>query len=195
MEKHSGIAPHKTASASEPKYTVPAIYHVPTNTYMMDSVPISQFIESKYPDPPLQLTSELGSEVATKGRAVIGALYRLSSRPRELYILSPRAQEYFRRQVETATGKRYEDLLEPDKEDANWAKEDENIRSIGELMRTNKADGPFILGAQPSYTDFFVAGAMQCTRVIDEGVFQRNVKYPGFKDVYEACQPYMERRD
>ena len=41
----------------------------------------------------------------------------------------------------------------------------------------------------------FIAGALQCSRVVDEEVFQRNMKYAGYKEVYEACLPYMERRD
>ncbi len=32
-------------------------------------------------------------------------------------------------------------------------------------------------------------------RRVDEGVFQRNVKYPGYTDIYEACLPYMEKKD
>jgi len=69
------------------------------------------------------------------------------------------------------------------------------MRAVGELMRTHKADGPFVLGARPSYADFFVTGCLQSARVVDEGVFQRHVKYPGFKEIYEACLPYMEKRD
>ena len=66
-------------------------------------------------------------------------------------------------------------------------------RAVGELMRTTKAEGPFVLGAKPSGTDFFIAGALQSARMVDEGVFQRNMKYPGFKDIYEGCSPYMEK--
>lgn len=40
-------------------------------------------------------------------------------------------------------------------------------------MEMNQDEGPFILGARPSYTDFFVVGSIQSARVIDEGVFQR----------------------
>jgi glutathione S-transferase len=69
------------------------------------------------------------------------------------------------------------------------------MRALGELMMTHKADGPFILGARPSYADFFIAGSLQSSRVIDEGVFQRFMKFPGFKDVYEACVPFMDRKD
>ena len=70
----------------------------------------------------------------------------------------------------------------------------DDIRAVGELMRTHKADGPFVLGARPSYTDFFITGSLQCARAVDEGVFQRNIKYPGYEEIYEACLPYMQKK-
>ena len=182
-------------SGSATKYTVPAIQHVPTNTYMMDSLPIAQFLESTYPNPPLPLTSELGREIEGKARAVVGTAFRTSVMPREIRILSPRAQDYFRRTREASLGHRLEDLLDPDKEEQVWSSVDEGMRAVGDLMRTHKADGPFVLGARPSYTDFFITGSLQTARVIDEEVFQRVVKYPGYKEIYEACLPYMEKRD
>lgn len=193
--KGLGLVPGQSASGSKIQYTVPAIQHVPTNTYIMDSVPIAQFLESTYPDPPVPLTSELGREIEAKARAVVSTAFRTSVMPREMGILSPRAQEYFRRKREASLGHRLEDLLDPDKEEQAWNAVGDGIRAVGELMRTHKADGPFVLGARPSGTDFFIAGSLQSARVVDEGVFQRNIKYPGYKEIYEACLPYMEKKD
>jgi glutathione S-transferase len=161
---------------------------------MMDSAPIAQFLESTYPDPPVPLTSELGREIEAKARSVVGTAFRTSVMPREIRILSPRAREYFRRTREASLGHRLEDLLDPDKEEQSWNAVGEGMRAVGELMQTHKADGPFVLGARPSYTDFFIAGSLQCARVVDEGVFQRNIKYPGFEEIYKACLPYMEKK-
>ena len=83
----------------------------------MDSDPIAQFLESTYPDPPVPLTSELGREIETKARAVVGRAFSTSVMPREIRILSPRAQEYFRRTREAWLGHRLEDLLDADKEE------------------------------------------------------------------------------
>lgn len=161
----------------------------------MDSVPIAIFLQSKYPDPPVTLTSELGREIQAKARSVAGAVFRMSVMPREIKILSPRAQEYFRRSCETALGHRLEDLLDPKKEEEAWSAVEDGLRAVGQLMLTNKEEGPFVLGAQPSIADFFIAGNLQCSRVVDEEVFQRNIKIPGFKEIYEACLPYMEKKD
>lgn len=161
----------------------------------MDSVPISQFIESTYPVPPVPLTSELGREIEFKARSVVGGAFRASVMPREVAILSPRSQKYFRSTREATLGHPLEDLLAPGKEDQNWNALAESVRAVGELMLTNKANGPFVLGEKPSYTDFFIAGSLQCARTVDEGVFQRNIKYPGYGEIYEACLPWMEKKD
>ena len=162
---------------------------------MMDSIPIAQFIESTYPDPPVPLTSELGREIEAKARVAVGTAFRTSVMPREIGILSPRAQEYFRRTREASLGHRLEDLLDPDKEEQGWNAVGDSIRPVGELIRTHKASGPFVLGARPCSTDFFLTGSLQCARVVDEGVFQRLIKYPGYGEIYEACLPYMEKKD
>lgn len=159
----------------------------------MESSLIAQFLESTYPDLPLPLTSELGREIEAKSRAVVGMAFGTSVLPREIRILSPRAQEYFRQTREAMLGRQLEDLLA--NEDQNWDAGDDDIRAVGMLMRTHKANGPFVLGAQPTYTDFLIAGSLQSARVVDEGVFQRIFKYHGFKEIYEACLPYMEKKD
>jgi glutathione S-transferase len=192
MKRLSAVAP---SEASKGKYTVPAIQHVPTNTYIMDSVPIAQFLESTYPNPPVLLTSELGREIEAKARANGAIAFRISVMPREILILSPRAQEYFRRTREAFLGHRLEDLLDGDKEEQAWNAVDDGMRAVNELMQTNKAEGPFVLGARPSMTDFFIAGSLQSARTVHEGVFQRNIKYSGHKGIYEACLPYMEKKD
>lgn len=173
---------------------MPSILHVPTNTYMMDSTPIAEFIESTYPDPSVQLTSDLARKIEGQARSFIGPIHRRSVLSREINILSPRSQAYFRSRAETALGKSLEELLDSDREDQDWKAADGDIRAVSELMQTHKANGPFVLGAQPSYVDFFIAGSLQCTRVVGEGVFQRYMEYPGFKEIYEACLPYMVKK-
>ena len=134
-------------------------------------------------------------EIVAKMRATAGAAFSKSVMVREIRILSPRAQEFFRRTREASLGHRLEDLLDPDKEEQNWSAVDDDMRALSELMQTNKADGPFVLGAKPSYADFFIAGNLQSARMVDEGIFQRVIKYPGYKGIYEACLPYMEKKD
>ncbi|CAH0024862.1 unnamed protein product [Clonostachys rhizophaga] len=194
--KELGIACHDSGSGSKHKYTVPAIYHVSTDTYIMDSPAISKFLESTYPSPPVQLTSGLGREIELKARTTLAPAFAASVMPREINILSPRSKEYFRRTREAFIGRRLEDLCaDSEKEEQAWDAIADDMRAVGELMLTNKAEGPFVLGAHPSYTDFFITGSLHSARMVDEAVFQRIVKFSGFKDIYEACLPYMEKRD
>ncbi|EED13715.1 conserved hypothetical protein [Talaromyces stipitatus ATCC 10500] len=194
--KELGVNPGKTVDGSQSKYTVPTIHHIPTNTYIMGSIAIAQFLESTYPEPLVPLTSELGREIELKSRSLVGKTFSNSITPREIRILSPRSQEYFRRTREAAMGCPLEDmLLDPKTEEQNWLAIDADMRAVGESMRTNKAEGPFVLGAQPTFTDFFLAGVLQSAKMVDEGVFQRITKYPGFRDIYEGCRPYMEKND
>ena len=84
----------------------------------MDSTLIAQFLEATYPDRPISLTSELGREIESKSRTVIGPIFRDSVMPREVKILSPRSQEYFRRTREAAFGCKLEELLYSEKEES-----------------------------------------------------------------------------
>ncbi|KAI7973276.1 hypothetical protein EIK77_004553 [Talaromyces pinophilus] len=161
----------------------------------MDSAAIAQFLESTYPEPAVPLTSELGREIEAKSRSTVGRTLGGSIMPREINILSPRSQEYFRRTREASIGRRLEDVLDLAKEEQDWLAVDPELRAVGELMQTNKAEGPFVLGARPSYIDFFIAGALQSARMVHEDTFQRFAKYPGFKDIYEGCRPYMGRNN
>ncbi|KAJ0421029.1 hypothetical protein BJY00DRAFT_312448 [Aspergillus carlsbadensis] len=188
------LVPSPTSDST--KYTVPAIQHIPNNTYIMDSAQIALFLEATYPDPPVQLTSELGRTIEEQFSSVVGGTLGAMMMPREINILSPRAQEHFRQPREAYLGRKLEDLLkDPEEEERGWSEVSEQMSALSELMRTNRNDGPFVLGLKPSLTDFFIAGSMQAARVVDEGVFLRVAEYDGFKFVYEACLPYMERND
>lgn len=63
------------------------------------------------------------------------------------------------------------------------------------LMRKGAGEGSFILGEKPSYSDFFVAGSLQSAKMVDEGTFERMMSFEGQRAVYEACLPWMERKD
>ncbi|OAG01476.1 uncharacterized protein CC84DRAFT_1167682 [Paraphaeosphaeria sporulosa] len=186
------IPPHDATTSKHP-YTVPAIHHLPTNTFVMDSLAIAAFIEKTYPVPEVVLTSDLGAQIEEKARKVVGPAFYVSLVPREIRILSPRSQEYFRRTREAALGHPLEDLLA--REDAAWEAIGDEARAAGALMRTHKESGPFVLGEKPCFTDFFIAGALQNARVVDVGVWERCMRVEGFREVYEACEEWMGKKD
>ena len=159
----------------------------------MDSGSIAEFLESTYPNPPLPLTSALGQDILSKSRSVIGPAFQVSILPREIHILSPRAQEYFRRTRETSLGHSLEDQLK--KETEAWVAVDSRVGELEELIRTRGNDGPFVLGSLPRYADFTIAGSLQSARMVDERVFDRLWRIVGLKNIYEACSPLMERNN
>jgi glutathione S-transferase len=159
----------------------------------MNAATIAEYLESTYPSPALPLTSPLGAEVEYKARNGIGSALRAAILPREIHILSPGAQEYFRRTREASLGRPIESLLE--EEEAGWKAVEPTLSEISPLLLTNKERGPFLLGEQVSYTDFFTAGYLQFLRVVDEGIFDRFSKFSGFRAIYDACTPYMDKKD
>lgn len=189
QSRRSGIPP----SPGKHAYTVPAIHHRPTDTHLMDSLAIAPFLERTYPARPVALSSEPADLLEAQARDVLGRAVFVSIAPRELHVLSARAQEYFRRTREAALGVPLESLLEREAE--TWAAVEERAREVGELMLARRAEGPFVLGREPSMADFFVAGALQSARVVSEGVWERVVGFPGYGEVYEACREWMERDD
>lgn len=195
LQKSSGLVPGTSPSGAQLKYTVPAIHHIPTNTHIMDSPAIAQFLESTYPSTPVPLTSELGATIEAKARSNGARAFGLSVVPRELNILCPRAREYFRRTREASLGCPLEDLMDEEKENKAWEEASEGMKENSELMMTNRSEGPFVLGEKPSFADFFVAGSMQTARVVGGGVWERMMKHDGYKGIYEACLPFMERKD
>lgn len=88
-------------------------------------------------------------------------------------------------------GCKLEDLLNEEKEEMVWSKVEDDMRAVGQLMLTNEREGKFVLGAKPSATDFMIAGSLQAARMVHEGVFERITRYPGYKNIYEACLLYM----
>lgn len=188
---HSGIPPHESG---EYKFTVPAIKHVASNTYMMDSGPIAEFLENTFPQPAiLPASSGPAQEIAARARSALGSAMQASLLPREIRILRPRSQVYFRRTREQSIGRPLDNLLA--EEQQHWDAVQGEMQALNDLILATKGDKPFLLGSQPNGTDVFLGGALQSARVIDEQVFGRVAQYPGFKAVYDAMVPFMDKRD
>lgn len=76
-----------------------------------------------------------------------------------------------------------------------WESVWEGMEEVSHLLLTNRSEGMFVLGANPSLTDFFIAGSLQSARVIGGGVFERMVALEGYRRVYEGCEVWMGKRD
>lgn len=170
----------------------------------MDSTPISTFLEEMYPEPPLPLVTEVGTEIEKLARVTGGKVMRTSRLPRELSILSPgRVRDFFRKGREKALGCSLESLLDGDKEEKVWEGVGEGMEELSRLILKDKGEGegeggtegPFIFGEKPCYTDFLLAGSLQGARMVHEGTFERMVGFEGQRGVYRACEGWLGRDD
>jgi glutathione S-transferase len=160
----------------------------------MDSSAISQYLETTYPSPSLPLTSSLGAEIESKSNMPISEIMRVAVTPREVKVLRPEAEQYFRQTRGEALGvDKLETLLEDEEE--MWKSVDGGMSEVNSLLMMNQGKGPFILGDQATYSDFVVVGLLHAMRVVDEDVWKRVCQYPGFKRIYDGCAPFMEKRD
>ncbi|KAH6641718.1 hypothetical protein F5144DRAFT_600325 [Chaetomium tenue] len=195
-----GLPPHPPDTTTNPPkppkhaYTVPAIYHLPTSTYLMDSLPITHFLNTTYPTPPLSPPTPQTALLEAQLRAVAGPPTFRSVVPRELRILAPRAQEYFRRTREPGLGGlRVEDLLRGEEE--AWEGAREGLEKVDGVVRElrERGGGRFVGGERPGVVDFLVAGGLRSMWTVEEGLLERYRGMEGILGVYEACLPWMER--
>ena len=162
----------------------------------MDSKPIEEFLEATYPTPAVTLSSELGDRVQAQARASMGSLYKTNLMARELDILSPRSREYYRRTREAALGRPLETfLLDPSAEAEAWEAMKPDVQAVGELLRSNAAEGPFILGAQPCVADLWLVGSLMTAKVVHPPMLERILAVEDFRRVFEACAPWTTRSD
>ena len=172
------------------RYTVPAIHHLSSDKYIMDSAQILRFIDDTYPDSKaLAPNNSIAQRVMTEGRFMLAKLFSASLTPRETRILSPRAADYFRTTREAnMDGKPLESLLE--EEESSWSSLDAQLRSLGADIEARETKGPFLTGETPSIVDITLAAAMHNAKMVHEPTFTRLCSYPGFEQIYAACIPF-----
>ncbi|KAJ5116291.1 hypothetical protein N7456_000639 [Penicillium angulare] len=183
-------------SSTEEAYEAPAIHYLPSDEYLMGSSRIIDFLEYKYawPSLPAPSQSEAIRRIETQVRSYLDTIFELSILPRIINILSPRSRTYHRHAAEKRYDFPIEELLD-DEEETHWRMLEGGMREISGLLQAKKAVGPYVLGGHVSLTDFMIAGYMQSARTIDEAVYERIARFPGFAQIYDACAAFMEQKD
>jgi hypothetical protein len=106
---------------------------------------------------------------------VLGKAIYSSVMPREIRILLPRSQEYFRRTREASLGHRLEDLL------------------INHSSRLKGPSNKEISVAWPGTEHKRTVRIVRPYQVANSA--QNLTNTPGYREVYEACLPYMEKKN
>lgn len=160
----------------------------------MDSKKIAAALEERYPDPPLHLDAP---ELA-KAEDLLGGVLRalattlLPKVPRTL--LNESSRVYFNETREQRFGMPMEQLEREKGGEENWVAARPVVEQIGEFLRAK--GGPFILGKEVSYADFYLIGALHFFKRMGEGVYERFVEMaPELGKLYEASKELLVKDD
>lgn len=138
-----------------PEYTIPVV-KLPDGRLVIDSVKIVPELEKLAPSPPLHVDSPFHQKVQD---AVIKCMElapimmpRVPAR-----ILNEPSAEYFYRTREVKWGMTLPELEKSDKAKNAWTAAEPGFKKLKELIHEDE-NGPFFMGATPSYADFVAVG-------------------------------------
>ncbi|KAK0735132.1 hypothetical protein B0T26DRAFT_631289 [Lasiosphaeria miniovina] len=189
LEGH--VPPHE----SDVLYTLPAII-LPDGTYIMDSNKIAPALEALYPSPPLRLDSPLIPRLRALMNGVHAPFGPIFAPSVPNLLLSERSREYF---VRTRSEDHGMDLFKWGQEnggDPAWERLTPSLQEITALLKETP-DGPFFMGKEAGYVDFYWAGYLLFTQMI--GVYDKFLELSGdakaHTDFLEAMKPWSARTD
>ena len=167
----------------------------------MDAFAIAQHLETLHPSPPLHLDHPSLQKVNHLIVQIRNALVPIFMPLVCTTQLPPRSAAYFRETREARISRTLEDLYaDADKGGANaFAKAGKDgTQELAGLYAETKAEGPFLLGKEPSYADFVVVGMMRMFERLgrlDEWIEAGGEDGKELRRCFEACRGWMERDD
>ncbi|KAK3072424.1 hypothetical protein LTR53_006838 [Teratosphaeriaceae sp. CCFEE 6253] len=177
-------------------YTCPAI-RLPDGSYIMESLPIANKLETLYPSPSLLLESGLHKEADKLSTAMIataGPEFLVSIADE---LLREPAGAWFRADRLKRFGATLDDIEANMGGEKGWPAVEALLVRIKTLLTSHKKDeGPFILGSTPGYGDLILAALFESLPRIHAGRAERILKYDGsFGRVHEGCKAWLEKED
>ncbi|KAJ4362760.1 hypothetical protein N0V95_001251 [Ascochyta clinopodiicola] len=191
--KSLGLPPtSKDAPGYFTDYSIPAIKYE-DGTYQMDSWPIAQELEKRYPSPSLRLDDPVTIKIRDHISLILEPII-LQFLPNVEDLLPGRSQEYFIRTRTEAFGKPLSEVRKEALANAEegWKGAEGPLKEAADLLK--KHDGPFFLGQTVSYADFIFVSMLYFVKRLDEQVYQRLVSFdPVFTKVYEASGQWFTK--
>ncbi|KEF58253.1 uncharacterized protein A1O9_06179 [Exophiala aquamarina CBS 119918] len=181
-----GIPPNESGF----KYTSPTI-RLPNGSYIMESKKIAWDLESRYPDPPLQLDPPMLARVEAILQPIVTCLRPVFVPLVPKVFLNPVSQAYFIPSREKGLGKSLDEFAKGGDQGIEDAKP--HVKELAGLLGENP-DGPFFLGKQVSYVDFVVVAWLKM--LVRLGVEERIWGLDGgseLKALYDASAKWLER--
>ncbi|KAF5317502.1 hypothetical protein D9619_013138 [Psilocybe cf. subviscida] len=198
-----GIEPTIKRADGSVIYTLPAIYDNVTGVYVADSLPIAEYLETRYPTPSifpggtkgLQFAFEeaLLKHTASVWQFVIGVAIDI--------LPEPRTKEFYRRTREKSWGKHLEAMAPPkvsEEREKEWGKAREAWSKVAKWYGQEQG-GPFMLGETVSWTDFVVSGHLFWYRAVwgeESAEWQDVMTWDDghWKTFCDAMKPHSETR-
>ena len=164
------------------------------------SIKIAEQVESVWPEPSLKLDTKLHEPVADAVMNVAKAIWADALLLCVRHCLTEKSAVWFSEDRDKHFGMSLEEFA------ANYGGEDawkaaealsgplENLKDV--LTKQREDVGPFALGTRVSYGDFVAVSLFECFERMDEKTYERPVGFETcFKDLHEACQPWLQRAD
>lgn len=161
----------------------------------MDSWPIAQELEKRYPSPSLHLDDPITVKIRDQISKILHPIFWLFL-PKVPDLLPERSQEYFYKSRQEAIGKPLSDVHKEAMANAEegWKQTQEPLKEVADLLK--KHEGPFFLGENVSYADFIFVSMLHFVKRLDEQVFQRLVSSDAaISRVYEASREWFAKED
>lgn len=164
----------------------------------MDSAAIATELEARYPTPSLRLNPKLEKEAEDASWEVFHAVghYFLPATPK---IVAPEDIQWFKEDRARRFGMTIEDAFETEKDRAPFYEAAKpGFESCAKVLRDHKKDdGPFILGSEPSYADFYLVAFTQMFERAGGKWLEEylNEAPPEVRELHEACQQWAKKQD
>lgn len=191
-----GMAPNDE-SVSLAQYSIPAV-RMTDGACMMDSRQIANALEAAHPEPSLHLDSGHTDRAQAAVLGIWSALTAIAMPRIPELLLNPQSADYFPETREKRFGMPLSDLAKSERAGEHaW-------KAAGKPMGELKAilheydDGPYVMGKQPSYADFMIAGMWRCFESVDQrgDLLERAIGFDvAFSEQYQACRKWLERDD
>lgn len=163
----------------------------------MDSAIIATELEARYHTPSLKLNPDLEKEAQDAMGAIFIALvpYLL---PFAENVVSPDDIEWFKVDRAGRFGMSVEDAFTEKDGSPYFAAAKPGFEKCTEVLRAHKLDqGPFILGSEACYADFYLAATTTMFKQTSEKAFAAFMKEAPseLKALHEACQKWTMKQD
>ena len=193
------MAPNEVPSGSnDPLYTIPTV-KFPDGSYLMQSRPIAEAINERYPEPRIELQPAIVDKLVQTMSKIMGPIQPIYFTVIPKRILNKASHEYWYRTRETSAGMPLDQFVREKGGDVAWDASEPHIREVTAMLKEN-SEGPFFEGKTVTYADFYWAGLLIfLQRMGEDDVFGELLKRSGdekvHRDLLKACEPWTKRND